>query len=488
MLFFALFSFISSFEIPHQRIDKPHIILLKNDERILEFAEKHEFFVCLRTSIYNQQFLHPYMEAQALFDPIYPFVVVYEEHLPILEFYNHSQKIASFSPVLDEITLLTCLDTMLSSSSGIAKTKEELSISFGNTALTIIGTFEDKQLLLNFSISTPKEKGICSIAFATKEVLKEIGFKENEIGVYHRIDNNINVFDKNDSIDAFFKAIKPQFDFISANELKNHDKDRLIFALLRNSINSNHSNFLFDMSTKYPQIDFSVLNKDSLAYVFQFTHCSAPYTHDANAVVLNISGGYFYNINDYLSEEMKVNYFDTQKWEEKTIWFLDSILNNSINKTYKSEYEPRYSRAHFASKIVGTNYNKFFEDINETDILMYYVLDNQECRKLFDQFMLFGRHLIENIKYNGTKLGFIDIGNNMVEGGFPVTPEETPAIILFKGEEKKEIRMNGKTFTARSLAEFVHENGSGEFDLTKTIDFIEGRLPKKEETVDISDL
>ena len=478
MLIFILFSLISSLTIPHSQIYKPKIHTIHNEEEIIKLSE-NQIVVCLKTSVYNSQFLQPFMEAQSLFDQIYPFVVKFEETMPTIEIYNNSVKIASFSPIIDEASLLQCLDVVLTENPTIYQTSESLFSSFGETSLTLIGTLEDKELMINLSLATPNEKGVCSLSFTTKEVLNELGFNTNELGVYHTIDNNIKTFNKEHEnvLENYLIATKPEFDYMTFKELKEHQNGKLLFTILRDKINTNHSDYLFDMTQKYKEnVDFAVMKKDGMAFINEFTHVYSPYAYNAKVVVLNISGGYFYNIEEYLTEEMKVNYFDKKVWEPKTIWFLDSILNNTLPKTYRSEYEPRNSLMQSVTKVVSLTYDKFFESINETDILMYYVVDNQVCRRLFDQYVTLGKILIEKMGYKGCKLGFIDISANMIEGGFPVKQEETPSIILHTAKENKLIKMD-KEITVKSMAEFIHENGTGTFNLTQFIDLLE---PKEE--------
>ena len=40
------------------------------------------------------------------------------------------------------------------------------------------------------------------------------------------------------------------------------------------------------------------MKKDGMAFINEFTHVYSPYAYNAKVVVLNISGGYFYNIED----------------------------------------------------------------------------------------------------------------------------------------------------------------------------------------------
>ena len=485
--FFSFLSLISSYDVPVSHISKTKIHAIRNESEILELS-KNQIVVCLRTSVYNTQFLQPYMESQSLFDKIYPFVVKFEEVMPTLEFYNNSEKIASFSPVTDEATLLLCLDIVLTENPTIYKTQESLYSSFGQSSLTLIGTIDDKELMVNLSLSTPNEMGICTLSFATKELLNELGLKPNEIGVYHRIDDNINTFAKDNEniLEKYLIAATPEFDYMTSKQIKEHTNEKLLFTILRDKINTNHSDYLFDMTQRYKdKIDFAVLKKDGMSLINQFTHLYAPYAYDANVVVLNISGGYFYNMEEYLTQEMKVDYFDKIVWEKKTIWFLDSILNQSIHKAYRSEYEPRVTRSQSVTKVVGLTYDKFFEDINETDILMYYVVDNQVCRRLFDQYVTLSQILTEKMNYKGCKLGFIDISANMIEGGFPVKPEETPAVFLHKSKGNTLIKMENE-ITVKTMAEFINENGSHPFNITEFYELLEPRNNQNQQMNDSS--
>ena len=476
--FFRMFSFLFSLSfslnIPFQTTQRTAALYIKDQD--IPKLSQNETLVVFRTAPYNTFLIQPFMEAQAIFEEIHPFAVIFNESMPALEFYENSQKIAEFSPIFDETVLLTCLSTVLDKNPPVSKTIDEVFSNFGQTQFTIIGSIDNYDEMVKYAISVPKELGVCSLCFAEKQVLEEIGINsEKTLGVYHKMDDNICTFDAK-SAEAFKEALKPKFGYMKFDELKNIS-DKLTFTLMRETIDKNHSSFLFDMSEKYPNVNFAVFNNDEMGKISFFTHLYTPYGYNARMIVLNVSGGYFYNSDPYLGELGSEMHFDIEKWEEKASQFIDSIMKNEIPKSYKSEYVPRASFMQSTTKLVGLTYKEFFEQHNTSDIAMYFVVDNLKCRKIFDDYMKVGNALFSQMKYDGCRLAFVDVEANMIEGGFPVKEEDVPAVGIFRASDRKLILMEGN-ITAKAIGKFIHDNGSNSFDYQQFIDIIE---PKQSE-------
>ena len=204
-----------------------------------------------------------------------------------------------------------------------------------------------------------------------------------------------------------------------------------------------------DLSEKYYQFEYSFAQGDDITKIGQFTHLYPPFTYNARILILNISGGYFFNSEDFIGDDIRNQYFEIKKWEVTAEKFIEAVISKNATKTYKSEYAPRTFGSSL-TKVVGTTYKEFL-NTSISDVIMYYAKDNQVCRRLFDYYVAFANKIGKKCK-----IGFIDVEQNAVEGGLHVSESDAPKVAYFKMGRNDPVLMN-EEINIENLMKFYND-------------------------------
>lgn len=443
---FSLFTVASATTALDKGLIRAPRVLEVNESDISQLLTSNEYVVVYRTSRYNTQSFQPFMEAQTLFDSSITFVIVYDNCLPKLEFFKNQKLFVSYSPVFDESTMLLCMDMALNHDYVESTNIQDVYAHFGQTAFTIIGPIEESTKIVELAYSVPCNLGICNFVFASNGILHKFGI--SKFGVYHKIDSDIVAFDGSEK--GLLSALKAKFDYMTFESMQRSEKP--IFLLLRDNIHENHTTFMGNLVEKYPDFEYAFVKGDDVAKIGQFTHLYPPFTYNSRLLILNMTGGYFFNSEELIGDELKNQYFEIDLWMNVAEKFINLVKDSKINKTYKSEYVPRANSLNL-TKVVGYNYNDFLNE-TENDIIMYYVIDNAECRKIFDAYVQFSNSIKGKFK---CKVGFIDVDQNAIENGFPVKPSEVPKV-AFIDHKDKSMRFMERKIDYENLMNFAKEN------------------------------
>jgi len=331
--------------------------------------------------------------------------------------------------------LFPLIDKNINSKTTIIENKDQLFSSIVESSFALLCLEESLSSAFSLQVAASSTMGSVEILVCSHGLFKELGIEDNYSLAVFRFEDMI-IQPINNSEDSLFYHSYPLYRMLSMDDLL--DNDPTVFAFVSNEIGPLEREFLFNMSSEYPEFIFGWAHPS----IGRAMHEIYPFRPTKNNVAfVSMANRGYYNISSFFSYDMLKEPLNISKWVQLASYCCDMVLNGSMTLSFMSEPVPENTNP--LKKVVGMTYSNFIHNTSK-DIMMLYMKENcHHCHTFMETFSEIANEFANN-SIDSIMFGYIDVKKNSCEEKYPYF-SGVPHIVYYS--------KTGENFTHRGSRE-----------------------------------
>jgi hypothetical protein len=328
----------------------------------------------------------------------------------------------------------------------------DLLSALGSAPIAVISTPWLFQRVYNYTRGAGVPIPPIDVITISEEVAHELKWEASQCAIFRKEDCVLENFEC--TYLQFKKRLRSTFSVATPRIRKS--KEIVVALYHKNATETLAGEILHVLGGHFQDMKFVQIKETQKKYITELTH------EDLDKVVtslsvLNFTGGYYYNLSSYITEELKMrDQLEAQQWTNVIAQVLLDVRAKKVPKIYRSESAPK-KMGGILQRVAGVNYLETVTDPTKDVLALLLEPKSQPCSTMFAHV----RKLAEAIEKTGNTtflFTFCDVTVNQIEGGFPSTV--APSVLLYPaGGSRKIFVLPYASFDV--LAWFANRYGTG---------------------------
>lgn len=458
--FFLSFIRCEDYYVSYNNTAYPYLATV-NESRMWKIVNSSEFVAVLVAPSDRYEILEQHIAfagASTLFQNNGPFLFVdAQKRLKLTQKYlvtppalflfkNHSLWLACPYP-MSEIALLFTLKRFYSQTVDTADTLKDIYATLGRYRYTLITPPDllDKTLDLRFKVAP--YLGAMDIIVSSKKNLMDLNASVNEICLFRLEDHAIQPIEPD--FDDFFNYVTPIFKKYIYEDLA--ETDRIIVAMMSDECTTEQEEYLYDMSIKYPNLQFGWLSRD-LRYIAERS-CLLSFKDGDNFIAFDPVNRGFYDNEKYKSYCFQYP-FSRGDYNRSFTNYFDDITSGKLKIKYHCENVTEAEEKALVQKLNANSYEHFLRN-RVADLVVLYLrstLDNENDYYI-NLLQTAAEKLVEN-NITNIRFGYITTVNNSGLFKYPYI-YEFPNLRFYPHQNQSELIPFPHEWTSDDIVRFI---------------------------------
>jgi len=431
-----ILSLLSVF-IPYE-VETKAQLTIRNYNDAIDYSSNYSRVIGLAINSHQNDFAVNFLSLEALYPENIKFIIVNMKSMrmnigekcpkgPII-FSVINRTLKSYFGYIDSVkTMAFTIEFIINPKKPVADGQESLLRQVGSMPVSLIAHQKQYDQVVNYFKLLGPYIGPINIVLITEDLGKQIGIKPSDFAIFRTEDQNLVPVPNN--LDRIIAESKPNVKAFTLSYLRKSEKPCISF--LKSELSEDHMIFLSELGKVIKDFEFGTIDQDDLPNIMEFVGATS--SDIDNITIFNLKHQYTISLSQFFLK-FGDYHFDLNKWIQPFADHLMTILKGSVPKKYQSEDLTNLEGS--PTKVVGLNY-KNFTISQDNDVVMLYVRPNcEKCYKFFDTYRQVA-FISEKLNLT-TKFGYIDIGSNGVEGGFPPRAFDPHLAIFPKGSNSSQ--------------------------------------------------
>lgn len=406
-----------------------------------ETVATHENVITLALDITGSDLASPFMSARPLFPEVHFVIVMLGDMKKLL---NQTAPIGSFitiirggkvdvcfGPVLDENTLMTMIDLHLTKQRSVLQSQVDLLSSLDGAPRTVVALEADFEKVMQHVADSGVSHGPTNVLLIDKRGFGVMGAGEGDCVMFRRDDAWLGPI-PGCSLDMFKKLARPEFSRANALTPKS---ERLILAI-RTKVGDipNITAICEPVAAKYPDVDIVLADESLWKEIANLQGTQSDWNMwPTNVALVNFADGYYHNTSAFVPPSIRGPYMPREMWVSVLTNLLDAAMSGSLPAVYKTQRQSKNKGP--VTFAVSTTYQSLIDD-PEHDVIVVYVGDQSaDSAAVVKKFSQLAGDLADSKDANYSFV-LVDVQKNRIPGGFPVTTDQTPLLLMFPRDSK----------------------------------------------------